>query len=500
MNNLLSNVLGLLKIFIFPFCCFFLSTHAYGQSRLALVIGNQNYKVAPLRNPINDARAMSQMLKSRLGFEVVELHDLGLREMTQQLRQFIDKVENGGVALVYFAGHGAQHEEKNYLFPINFEADFAEDLSYTAMPLQTILDKLNKKNRNGANIILLDACRNNPLMSKNRSYMRGLAEVKLRQNSYIAYATLPNGVASDNPHASNGLFTQSLLKYMPAEGTNLDAMIRQVRNDVQRKSGGRQIPYGVNLLREEFCFNGCPASSAKKPESNQLSQEFAELEQLAKQGNAAAQHRLGRAYHSFYKTEFPNINPNDKLAFYWSLKAAKQNLPRAQGMISQMFRKGKGVKKDLKQSLIWLKRAATNGHSAAQVVLGGHYKHGELGLTKDYKQAFNWYQLSTRKNYAHGQFLLAGLLREGGYGIKRDLKFSSYWLEKAASNQYEGAQLLLGTNYCEGQGVPKSFKTCATWISRGFDNPNAEKLDRDFAIDIWEKYDLGKFHARASLN
>ena len=464
MSNLLANVLVCLKVAILLFCGLLLSSNVYSQSRVALVIGNQSYKVAPLRNPINDARAISQMLKSRLGFEVVELHDLGLHEMTQQLRQFIDKVENGGVALVYFAGHGAQYEEKNYLFPINFEADFAEDLPYTAMPLQTIIDKLNKKNRNGANIILLDACRNNPLMSKNRSYMRGLAEVKLRQNSYIAYATLPNGVASDNPHASNGLFTQSLLKYMPAEGTNIDTIIRQVRNDVQRKSGGRQIPYGVNLLREEFCFNGCLTASSKK--TNQPSQIFAELEQRAKQGNVDAQNRLGHIYHSFHtdEKEFLDIKPNDKLALYWLLKAA------------------------------------TNGHAEAQAALGWSYKDEDLGLTKNYKQAFNWLQLSAKQNYDRAQFSLARLLQVGGFGIKRDHKLSSYWFEKAALNQNVGAQLLLGINYCKGQGVSKSFKICATWVSKGFDNPNAEKNERDFAIDIWEKYDLEKFHARASLN
>ena len=455
MNSPLISALSMLRFCFLFFFCFFLYSSAYGEHRVALVIGNQSYKAGPLRNPINDARAMSEMLKSKLGFEVIELHDVGLGEMTQQLRQFVNKVKDGAVALVYFAGHGAQYEEKNYLFPVDFKGDFTEDLPYTALPLQRVLDKLNRKNKNGANLVLLDACRNNPLMSKDRSYMRGLAEVKLRPNSYVAYATLPNGVASDNPQASNGLFTQSLLKHMSVSGTNLDTMIRRVRNDVHRISGGRQIPYGINLLKEEFCFNGCQASNSKKVTPKQSSKTFIEIETLANQG--------------------------DK---------------KAQGRLSRMLEEGTGVEKNLKQSLMWLKRAATNGNREAQSVLGGYYQDGKLGLTIDYKKAFNWYQLSAKKEYDPAQFLLARLLQKGGYGIKRNHELASYWFEKSASHQNIGAQLMLGLNYCKGQGVPKNFKSCATWVSKGFNNADAEEQDKDFARAIWKKFDLNKYHTR----
>ena len=508
----------------------FLSLNAFGQEKLALVIGNQSYKAGPLRNPINDARAMSEMLKSKLGFEVIELHDAKLEEMTQQFRLFVSKVKDGGTALVYFAGHGAQYEERNYLFPVNIDAVYAEDLTYAALPLQRILDKLNRKNKNGANLILLDSCRNNPLMRKERSYMRGLAEVKLHPNSYVAYATLPNGVASDNPQASNGLFTQSLLKYMPVENTNLDTMIRNVRNDVHKISGGRQIPYGINLLTEEFCLNGCPSSHRpEEPKLNQFLQAFAQLEPLAEQGNinaqfelgnlysnkntpnydiekailwyskaanqgsGYAQNNLGRIYSSVTKKgEFPGAKFNDELAFYWMLKAAQQNIPLSQGVVSGMYAFGVGVEKDYKKSFMWVKRAADSGYTVAQNVLGDFYREGKIDLRKDYIKAFDWYRRAAIKGDISGQLQLAILLGKGGHGLKIDHKLSSYWYKQAATGGNASAQVLLGYNYCAGRGVTRNFQQCANWLSKGYDNPSATQQEKDYAVSLWEEYNLEK--------
>ena len=525
---------------------FSLSLNAFGQDKLALVIGNQSYKAGPLRNPINDARAMSQMLQFKLGFKVVELHDADLSEMGKHLGQFIDKVKDGGTALVYFAGHGAQFEEKNYLFPINLEADYAEDLPYVALPLQRILDRLNRKNKNGANIILLDACRNNPLMSKNRSYMRGLAEVKLHPNSYIAYATLANGVASDNPDSSNGLFTQALLKHMSTEGASLDTMIRQVRNDVQKASGGRQTPYGVNLLKKEFCFNGCPTSHSKESKQDQFSQTIAQLEPLAQQGNINAQARLGDLYVDIRKSsydidkgifwyskaakqgnghiqgyaqhqlariynptategKYPGIEHNAELSFYWALKSAQQDISSSQSFadeisqeitlssqiaVSDMYANGTGTHKDIKKSLMWLKKSAAGGFAEAQFWLGAQYEMGKLGVEKDFKQAFKWYQRAAKQDFRLAQFSLGALLGEGGNGLKVDHKLSSYWFEYAARNGVVWAQRRLGGNYCEGRGVTKSLQKCATWISKSHNNSFATQQDKDLAIMFWKKYNL----------
>jgi TPR repeat protein len=360
--------------------------------------------------------------------------------------------------------------------------------------------------------------------------MRGLAEVKLHPNSYVAYATLPNRVASDNPQASNGLFTQSLLKYMSVENTNLDTMIRYVRNDVQNVSGGRQTPYGINLLKEEFCFNGCPISyRSEKPKLDQFSQAFAQLEPLAVQGNINAQLELGNLFrdvnnsnyninkaiywyskaanqgngyaqqflgliHWSFTEEgvFPGAKTDDKLAFYWMLKSAQQNIPSAQGVVGGMYAFGVGVQKDFKKSLMWVKRAAMSGYKTAQVLLGDFYREGNIGLSKNYKEAFNWYQLAAKEGHITGQFKSAILLGEGGHGLNIDHKLSSYWYKQAATGGNASAQVILGYNYCSGLGVTKSLEQCASWLSRGYNNPFATQQEKNYAVSLWEEYNLEK--------
>ena len=169
------------------------------QKRTALVIGNAKYQFArTLANPVNDATDMSAALKE-LGFEVITGTDLTHSQMREKVREFGDKLRvNGGVGLFYYAGHGVQVSGINYLIPVEADIPREDEIVDLAFRLNGIFEKMNTAN-NGFNIVILDACRNNPFA---RSWSRstntdGLAQVTAPTGTFIAYSTSPDNTAND---------------------------------------------------------------------------------------------------------------------------------------------------------------------------------------------------------------------------------------------------------------------------------------------------------------
>lgn len=229
------------------------------EEKRALVIGNGSYQhLGTLRNPVNDAKAITQTLRLRsLGFQVTELHNRNRKQMARAISQFGNSIKLGSVVLVYFAGHGGQYQGENYLFPVDFNAQDEKELSIEAVSTKFIMDHL-KSNTNGLNILILDACRNNPLSSDGRFSSRGLTRIdNAPPNTYSIYATSPGKVASDNPHGANGLFTQHLVRYMKQPGLDLGNMVLETRKDVMKASSNKQIPYDYGTLTRRFCMAGC---------------------------------------------------------------------------------------------------------------------------------------------------------------------------------------------------------------------------------------------------
>ncbi|MDO9632911.1 MAG: caspase family protein, partial [Humidesulfovibrio sp.] len=152
-----------------------LAEPAGAERRIALVIGNGAYKAAPLKNPVNDARDMAASLK-RLGFDVTLLTDAGQQQMDAAVREFGLKLRQGGAGLFYYAGHGLQVAGENYLVPVNANIQTESDVRYTCLPAGMVLGKMEDA-RNDLNIIILDACRNNPFARSFRSTEQGLAKM-----------------------------------------------------------------------------------------------------------------------------------------------------------------------------------------------------------------------------------------------------------------------------------------------------------------------------------
>lgn len=218
--------------------------------RVALVIGNAGYKTMPLSNPLNDARAVADAL-NRLGFKVINVQNASQKQMFDAVRQFGDAL-HGGVGLFYYAGHGVQVKGRNFLIPIDAAIEREDEVPYKAFDVGLVLEKMEAA-KNPLNIVILDACRNNPFARGSRSATTGLAQMDAPTGSIVAFATAPGAEAADGAGA-NGLYTSYLLKHMATPGLKVEDVFKRTRVAVKQDSAGRQIPWESTSLEGDFYF------------------------------------------------------------------------------------------------------------------------------------------------------------------------------------------------------------------------------------------------------
>jgi hypothetical protein len=236
-----------------------LASGAAAEKRVALVIGNSRYESAPLRNPVNDANLVAATLRE-IGFDVVSRTDANLREMQLAVREFSRKIQNGAVGLFYYAGHGMQTGGRNFLIPIGAQIEAEGDVVLEALDLNNVLEQMGMA-QNRLNIVILDACRNNPFTRSFRSGAQGLAQVNAPAGTFIAYATAPGQTASDGK-GQNGLYTQELLANLRTPGLPIEEVFKRVRVQVKQQSGGVQIPWDASSLEGSFYFvPGAPGAA-----------------------------------------------------------------------------------------------------------------------------------------------------------------------------------------------------------------------------------------------
>lgn len=221
------------------------------ERRFALVVGNGSYAAAPLSNPVNDARDIAAALRE-CGFEVTLRENLTQNEMKKEIRAFGRKIKGGGVSLFYFAGHGIQVSGSNYLIPVGADITTEEQVEYEAVELGMVLAEM-KAARAKTNIIILDACRNNPYERAFRSTIYGLALTNAPTGTLIAYATAPGTVAADGT-GRNGVFTQEVLNHIRVPGLTIENLFKRVRVAVQARTNGRQVPWENSSLSVDFYF------------------------------------------------------------------------------------------------------------------------------------------------------------------------------------------------------------------------------------------------------
>jgi formylglycine-generating enzyme required for sulfatase activity len=229
---------------------------AFAEPRVALVIGNSKYSgdLPRLTNPDNDAELMAATLK-KLGFIVVKVQDADLNQMKRAISDFGTKLGNAGptaVGLFFYAGHGLQISGDNYLIPINARIEKAADADLEAVDANLILKQMEFAG-NSLNILILDACRNNPLSRGMRSAGGGLAKMDAPLGTFIAYSTAPGETAADG-NGKNSPYTAALTKAMQKPGIAIEEAFRDARIDVLNATERQQIPWESSSLTGAFFF------------------------------------------------------------------------------------------------------------------------------------------------------------------------------------------------------------------------------------------------------
>jgi formylglycine-generating enzyme required for sulfatase activity len=240
---------------------------ALAEARVALVIGNSKYggDLPKLTNPANDAELMANTLK-KLGFKVVLEKDADINKMKRAISNFGKLLTSAGptaVGLFYYAGHGMQVAGENYLIPLNADIQSAGDADLNAINANSILKQMEFAG-NALNIIILDACRNNPLSRGMRSADQGLARIDAPMGSFIAYSTSPNATAADGS-GKNSPYTLALSRAMQKPGIPIEEAFRDARVEVIAATQKAQIPWESSSLTGAFTFNpGARAAETKE--------------------------------------------------------------------------------------------------------------------------------------------------------------------------------------------------------------------------------------------
>ena len=256
--NLRIMVAMILIGFIFP-------AFPAESSRIALVIGNSEYdEIGRLPNPIHDARLMVDTLRG-FGFEVIDRTNADQITMKRTIQEFGQRLSQAGpksIGLFYYAGHGLQVKGVNYLIPTKAHIEREADVDIEAVKADWVIAQMEEA-RNGVNIVILDACRNNPLTRGFRSVVQGLAGMEAPVGTFIAYSTAPGSVSVDG-QGGNSPYTEALAQAIKQPGLRIEDVFQRVRVQVLTATHKQQIPWEHSSLLEPFYFTSSNTSVARQ--------------------------------------------------------------------------------------------------------------------------------------------------------------------------------------------------------------------------------------------
>lgn len=254
------------------FCAVLFSTSVAAEPRIALVIGNGDYQsIQRLENPTADAKLIAQTL-TKVGFDVDLLVNGDQNAMKRAVADFGRKLRAAGpdaVSLFYYAGHGLQYDSANYLLPVDGFLQDAADLDLVGVQADWVLRQLFSA-RNRTNIVILDACRNNPFGVQAGMRQNGLAEMNAPPGTFIAYAAAPGSVALDGRAGQNSPFSGSLSEGILVKGQPIEQVFKQVRVAVTQKTRGQQTPWDSSSLTSEFFFEPAAPVDPREVAARQL--------------------------------------------------------------------------------------------------------------------------------------------------------------------------------------------------------------------------------------
>jgi TPR repeat protein len=496
---------------------------AASEQRVALVIGNGAYKVGPLRNPVNDATDVAASLRS-LGFTVILRTNASRRQMVEAMREFGGQLKRGGVGFFYYAGHGVQSRGANYLIPVGASIQSDADLEFESFDAGQVLAQMEQAG-NRVNIVVLDACRDNPFARGSRSASRGLAQMDAAKGTFLAYATSPGSTAADGT-GRNGIYTKHLLASLKHPDTKLEEVFKRVRLEVANETGNKQIPWDASSVLGDFHFRGGPAgapavevatiapvSSARVPEPELDSADFiveldaylkkssapvSEVRRSMEAGSTLAKARwCALATHERFNVGIP---PSDGIPVCKEL--AEANVPLGMYLYGRVHAEARGVPRNYAESVKWFRFSAEGGHPAGMTALAVSYFHGH-GVSQSDAEAVRWAKLGIEKGAANAMALL-GFMHENGRGVaaSKDEAMRLFrsaadkgfppamtaignllrptnpgeavrWYRSAADAGEERAMSSLGHAYLAGSGIERNPAEALKWLRSAADKGDA---------------------------
>jgi TPR repeat protein len=510
------------------------------ERRVALVIGNGAYQnTAPLANPPHDAGLIGETL-TQLGFSLVggaPLIDADKGQMEQAIREFGRQIQNGAIGLFYYSGHGIQVNGTNYLIPVTANIASDVDVKYELVDVGYVLDEMTHAG-NRLNIVILDACRNNPFARKGtRAVSSGLGQVLAPAGTVIGYATQPDNVAADGAGA-NSPYTSALAQALRQPGLDLFGMFNAVGISVKQATRGQQQPWlAASPVEGKFYFAGegdgaaqpaadpdtvfwdsvkssasgddmrsylvkfpdgkfadlarrklltdCDALAARPSDPDRIGQGVEPQAMDSRRAIAACKlvgddrrgaFLLGQAFESAAQVDAA-------LGAY--RLSADQGYAPAQAALASLLDAGRGAAADPAAAVGWFRKAAEQDHAPSQLALAAHLESGR-GIARNEAEALRWYRKAADQGLAEAQAAV-GRMIGAGRGAARDEAEALRWYRKAADQGVASAQTRIGEAYAEGTGgVSRDVGEAARWYRKA-----AEQGDAQAQYDLGWSYQFG---------
>lgn len=399
------------------------------NTRVALVIGNSDYANGKLRNPVSDARAIADKLES-LGFKVLLRENLNREAMYQSIDAFSKNLKADGVGLFYYAGHGMQIKGRNFLIPIDADIQREDDIEFRGIDANFVLSRMNEAH-NRVNMLVLDACRNNPFGLNNRSANYGLAQMDAPKGTLIAFSTAPGALAIDG-RGPNSIYTRNLVEKLSIPDIPVEEVFKDVRIAVAKETHDQQIPWESTSLMGDFYFVppqaissitvpklAQPQDSTKDTQNETASQSRSRYsdkrEPMIQVKKVEIDKPLHKKTERDYNREGYEIEIKAKTITSDELQAliekAEQGDEIAQTTLSWAYYlgrgqlDGRGIPRKNTEVVKWLKAAAQQGYPVAENNLGAMYEDG-VSVKLDFRKAQHYYKLAADQGYLTAQFNL----------------------------------------------------------------------------------------------
>jgi len=454
-----------------------LSHPASAEKRVALVVGNSAYRnVARLDNPDNDAVLVARTLRD-LGFALIggdARTNLDKRALDEAVQAFGREMQGADVAMFYYAGHGVQVRGANYLVPIDANPTREADVDFQMLDVNVVLNQMQGSGTR-LNMIILDACRNNPFGGRGlRAAVGGLAQLQAPDGTLISYATQPGNVAQDGDDGHSP-YTRALAATLKRPGLDLFGTFNQVGLAVKRATGGAQQPWvSSSPIDGSFYFlestQPAPATDTVTTRRDDGPAVPVRQSRVSPGTSADIVSDCDRQAANPADPQRPREMAGVKLGeiqIVPALAACSQAMRQYPDVARFIYQAGRvaQVQNDYATARQLYEKAAGMNYAASYVNLGQLFQMGN-GVPKDYGEARKWYEKAVAADDPAGLHAM-GWLYEQGNGVAKDYVEASKWYEKAIAAGLTAANANLGRLYVNGFGVPKDLLRARSLLETG---------------------------------